>query len=86
MDFEKLVLGQFAYLQEGVAGHIHHSLVPLFHKLEELLDHGFQEIPVVSQELRILAHYKHDAGGDNCFGRLPFFDLTEVEQNLQNSN
>ena len=42
----KLPLALLADLQEGVAGHVLHPGVVLVHKLEQLVHHGLQELPV----------------------------------------
>jgi hypothetical protein len=51
----KLALALVGDLEERVARHVLHARVRLVHELEELVDHGLQELPVGAQELGVLA-------------------------------
>ena len=48
---------------ECVACHVLHSLVSLVHELKQFVNDCAQELPVGSQESRVLAHYVHDIRG-----------------------
>ena len=52
------------------------------HELKELVDDGLEELPVSSEEARILAHDVHDVGGDDGLVVLPSLLLTQAQQVL----
>ncbi len=52
------------------------------HELKQLVDNRLEELPVGSQESRILAYYVHDVGGDDGLVVLSSFLLTQAKQVL----
>lgn len=57
LQYHKFAPAFVADLEEGVACHVLHARVCLMHKLKELVDHCFEELPVCTQELGILPYY-----------------------------
>ena len=54
---DKLSFALVADLQEGLAGHVLDAGLRLVHELNQLVHHRLQELPVVAQEARVLAHH-----------------------------
>lgn len=52
------------------------------HELKELVDHGLEELPVCSEEARVLAHHVHDVGGYDGLVVLALLLLTQPQQVL----
>mmetsp|Transcript_18416 Transcript_18416/g.59909 ORF Transcript_18416/g.59909 Transcript_18416/m.59909 type:complete len:862 (-) Transcript_18416:1209-3794(-) len=69
-----------ANLQKCVARHVLHPRVRLVHKLEQLVHHHLEELPVQSQEARILPDDVHDVGRHDRLAVLPFRLFAEVEE------
>lgn len=53
------------------------------HELKELVDHGFEELPVGSKKTRVLANNVHDVRGDDGLVVLSSLLLTEPQQVLK---
>ena len=56
LDLHELAATLDGDLDEGVAGHVLHSLVGLVHELEQLVHNRLQEPPVGSTEIVIVNH------------------------------
>ena len=52
------------------------------HKLEQLVDHRLEELPVGLEEPRVLAHDVHDVGGDDGLVVLALLLLAQPQQVL----
>ena len=70
--------------EECVAGHVLYTVVGFVHEFEELVDHGFQELPVLSEEARVLADHVHDARRDDGFVVFASFLFAEAKEFLKN--
>ena len=57
LDLYKLSFALVTDLEEGFTGHVLDAWVSLMHELEELVDHGLQELPMVAQKAWILTHH-----------------------------
>lgn len=75
----KLVASAFRYFQKGITSHLHNTRKLLLHELEEFLNDGFQECPVIAQEGGILADYVHYTGGDYGFVVFALLGLAQLE-------
>ena len=53
------------------------------HELKEFVDDGFEELPVCSEEARILADDVHDVGGDDGLVVLPSLLLAKTQEILK---
>mmetsp|Transcript_13038 Transcript_13038/g.37524 ORF Transcript_13038/g.37524 Transcript_13038/m.37524 type:complete len:393 (+) Transcript_13038:661-1839(+) len=69
----ELPLALLADLEEGVDGHLLHTRKVFVHELEQLEQHGLEELPVRSQEARVLANDVHDVARD--YGLVLFSSL-----------
>lgn len=52
------------------------------HELKQLVDYSLEELPVGSEEARILAHDVHDVGGDDGLVVLSSLLLTQTQEVL----
>lgn len=68
--------------EKSVASHFLDSLEGLFHKLEELLDDGFKEVPISFEKFRVLTYHIHDVRGDHSLVLLSALLLAEGQQAL----
>jgi hypothetical protein len=73
-------------LNERVTGHILYALMGFVHELKELVDNGFQELPVCLKESRVLTNDVHNVGGNDSLVILSTFDLTKSQQIFDNSH
>mmetsp|Transcript_45691 Transcript_45691/g.133032 ORF Transcript_45691/g.133032 Transcript_45691/m.133032 type:complete len:544 (-) Transcript_45691:1018-2649(-) len=83
---DELLLALLANFQKGLDGHLLHARECLMHELEELEDHGLQELPMGPQEARILAHDVHNVARDHGLVLLAALHLAQGEQVLDHRN
>ena len=79
LNLNKLPPALEGNLDEGVTGHVLHSLVGLVHELKQLVDDGLEEPPVRPKEPGVLANNIHDVGGDDGLVVLPLLLLAQPE-------
>lgn len=56
------------------------------HELEQFIDDRLEELPVRSEEARILPHNVHNVGGDDGLVVFAAFLLTQTQQVLKHSH
>mmetsp|Transcript_5554 Transcript_5554/g.18318 ORF Transcript_5554/g.18318 Transcript_5554/m.18318 type:complete len:446 (-) Transcript_5554:816-2153(-) len=76
----ELALALDCDFQKSVARHVLHTRVGFVHELEQLIHHGFQELPVQTQKPRVLPDDVHDVGRDDGFMVLPPGDFAQVQK------
>lgn len=73
-------------LDEGIACHVLHAFMCLVHELEQLVNDGFEELPMCFQEARILSNNVHYVRSDDSLVVLAAFDLAEAKQILDDGH
>mmetsp|Transcript_1809 Transcript_1809/g.4477 ORF Transcript_1809/g.4477 Transcript_1809/m.4477 type:complete len:378 (-) Transcript_1809:786-1919(-) len=68
--------------QEGVARHVLNARMDFVHELEQLVDYGFEELPVRLQESRVLPDDVHDVGSHDGLVVFPPLLLAKPQQVL----
>ena len=76
------------YTKEGTveSGKRVRTFVCLVHELEELVDDGFEELPVRLQESGVLTDDVHNVRCNNSLVVLPSFNLAQTQQILDNGH
>jgi hypothetical protein len=65
LDLNEVSSALLRNFDERIARHVLNSLVSLVHELKELVDHCFEELPMCTQESRVLAYNVHNIRGYN---------------------
>eukprot|EP00001_Collodictyon_triciliatum_P065116 11553_4 len=79
---DELVFAPLADLEKGLACHVLDTRMRLVHELEQLIHHSFEELPVRTQESRILSDYVHDVASDHCLIVFPSHNFTKPQKIL----
>mmetsp|Transcript_91 Transcript_91/g.299 ORF Transcript_91/g.299 Transcript_91/m.299 type:complete len:538 (-) Transcript_91:749-2362(-) len=82
----ELALALLGDFQERVAGHVPDPRVQFVHELEELVHDGPEELPVRSEEPRVLADHVHDVRRDDGLVVFPTLVLTQVQEVLDDDD
>jgi len=82
LEDDKVPLALGGDLDKGVTRHVLHTLVKLVHKLEELVHHGLEELPVKLQKAGVLSHNVHDVGRHHGLVVLSPLHLDQPEEIL----